>query len=266
MKRPERILPVAPNQSGAVAQTFPSAESRVSEPAPPRIFQGLPNGKPALREDRRNVPKRRGLQIGRWHRLSLCAVGLSLFFSGGGWAWIQHLDQAGRASDTLLQIKTELIAVHGFIAMFFVLWLGTLLDSHVSHAWHARKNRPNGAFFLAAVGLLTLSGYALYYLGSDSLRAADGRLHLWLGVAAPPLLLWHIWSGRKAVRAMKSPTEIPCGQKSSSSLSSKTLKIEDEAEKEIPISQTRSNGPWPAVPPAEFLAPNPRPPPRCARE
>jgi hypothetical protein len=84
--------------------------------------------------------------------------------------------------------------------MFFVLWLGTLLVSHVNHAWHARKNRPNGAFFLAAVGLLTLSGYALYYLGNENLRAADGQLHLWLGVAAPALLLWHIWSGRNAIR------------------------------------------------------------------
>jgi hypothetical protein len=200
MKPTEPILLVAPNQSGVEAQTFPTAESRISEPAPARIFPGRPNGKPALREDRQKVPKRRGLQIRHLQRLSLGAVGLALFLSGVGFAWIQHLDEAGRASDTLLQIKTKLIAVHGFSAMFFVLWLGTLLVSHISQAWKARKNRPNGVFFLAAVGLLTLSGYALYYLGSESLRAADARLHLWLGVAIPVLLFWHIWSGRKAVR------------------------------------------------------------------
>jgi hypothetical protein len=204
MKPIEPILLVAPNKSGVAAQTFPSAESPVSAPAPPRTFRGLPNGKPAPGGGRQNAPKRRGLQIRRLHRLSLGAVGLSLLFSGAGFAWIQHLDQEGRASDTLLQIKTKLIAVHGFSAMFFVLWLGTLLVSHVSQAWKARKNRPNGTFFLAAVGLLTLSGYALYYLSNESLRAADGQFHLWLGVAAPALLGWHIWCGRKAVNRHKA--------------------------------------------------------------
>ena len=129
----------------------------------------------------------------------LYAVSLTLFLSGVGWAWIQHLDREGRASDTLLQIKTRLIAIHGFSAMFFVLLLGTLLVTHVRRAWHGRKNRPNGVFFLTAVSLLTLSGYALYYLSSESLREADSQFHLWLGVSAPALLLWHIWSGRGAV-------------------------------------------------------------------
>ncbi|HZI32277.1 MAG TPA: hypothetical protein VFF11_08035 [Candidatus Binatia bacterium] len=144
--------------------------------------------------------KRRWLQLRRGHRRLLYAVSLTLFLSGIGWAWIQHLDREGRASDTLLQIKTKLIAVHGFSAMFFVLLLGTLLVSHVRRAWHGKKNRRNGAFFLVAVSLLTLSGYALYYLSSESFRDADSQFHLWLGVGAPVLLLWHIWSGRGAVK------------------------------------------------------------------
>lgn len=129
----------------------------------------------------------------------LYAVSLTLFLSGIGWAWIQHLDQVGRASDTLLRMKTWLIAVHGFSAMTFVLLLGTLLVSHVRRAWHARKNRPNGTFFLTTVSLLTLSGYALYYLGDESGRAAVSQFHLWLGVVAPVLLFWHIWSGKNTV-------------------------------------------------------------------
>ncbi len=143
--------------------------------------------------------RRRLLQIRRSHRALLYAVSLALFLSGVAWTWIRHLDHFGRASDRLLRIKTDLIAIHGFSAMFFVLLVGTLLVSHVGRAWHARRNRPNGAFFLIAVSLLTLSGYALYYLGSETLRNADSRFHLWLGVGAPLLLLWHIWSGRNAV-------------------------------------------------------------------
>jgi hypothetical protein len=63
-----------------------------------------------------------------------------------------------------------------------------------------KKNRGNGGFFLVAVSALTLSGYALYYLGDEAWRNAFSNFHLWLGLAAPSLLVWHIWSGRKATR------------------------------------------------------------------
>lgn len=133
-------------------------------------------------------------------RRLLFAVSLALFLSGAGWEWIQHLDQAGRASDALLRIKTDLIVIHGLSAMTFVFLLGTLLMSHVRRAWHARKNRVNGALFLAAVSLLTLSGYALYYLADETWRSATSRFHFWLGFAAPILLFWHIIAGRRAAK------------------------------------------------------------------
>jgi len=83
--------------------------------------------------------------------------------------------------------------------MTFVLLLGTLLASHVRRAWHAQRNRKNGALFLTAISLLTLSGYVLYYAGNETVREISSGFHLWLGVAAPALLLWHIRSGRSAV-------------------------------------------------------------------
>ena len=144
--------------------------------------------------------KRRGLQLNRGHRSTLYAASLLLFISGAAWAWANHLDETGTASEALRDFKPWLLKVHGFSAMAFVLLLGTLLPGHVRRAWHARKNCGNGAFFLTAVGLLVLSGYALYYIGSETLRACASDFHLWLGVAAPALLVLHILSGRKATR------------------------------------------------------------------
>ena len=89
---------------------------------------------------------------------------------------------------------------HGFAALGFVLLLGTLLPGHVRRAWHARKNRANGAFFLTAISLLTFSGYTLYYLGDETWRNAVSQFHLWLGLASPLLLFWHIRHGRRATR------------------------------------------------------------------
>lgn len=143
--------------------------------------------------------KRRGLQISRRSRFLLYGISLTLFISGTLWASIHHLDERGLASETARQLKTWLIAIHGFSAVAFVLLLGTLLAGHVRRSWHARKNRKNGAFFLTAISLLTLSGYVLYYTGNEDVRSAVSDFHLWLGVAAPALLFWHIRSGRKAV-------------------------------------------------------------------
>ena len=138
--------------------------------------------------------------MSRRQRLTLYAASLALFLSGISWAWIHHLDEAGRAGDELVRMKSWLIAIHGLSAMIFVLLLGTLLVGHVRRAWHAHKNRANGVFFLGLIALLTLSGYALYYLGDEHVRASVSNFHLWLGVAAPALLIWHIWLGRRATR------------------------------------------------------------------
>ena len=143
--------------------------------------------------------KRRGLQIRPIHRRWLYSVSLLLFISGASWAWISHLDENGQAGESLRRLKTRLIAVHGFAAVTFVFLFGTLLVTHVRRAWHARKNRWNGGFFLITAGLLTVSGYALYYLSDEKSRAANSQFHLWLGLVSPALLVWHILSGRKSI-------------------------------------------------------------------
>jgi hypothetical protein len=142
--------------------------------------------------------KRRGLQLSRRHRQTLYAVSLTLLLSGVAWAWIQHLDQTGQAPENLRGWKTCLIALHGWSAMLFVLLFGTLLAGHVRRAWHARRNRKNGVLVVSVVGVLTLSGYALYYIGNETRRAVTSDLHLWLGIAAPVFLILHIRLGRRA--------------------------------------------------------------------
>jgi cation transport ATPase len=142
--------------------------------------------------------KRRGLQLSRRHKAMLYVISLVLLFSGVFWAWFHHLDETAKRGDFLRSLNPWLMKIHGFAAVGFVLLLGTLLPVHVRHSWHAHKNRTNGAFFLAAIGLLSLSGYSLYYLGDERVRGACSTFHLWLGVLSPALLIAHIWFGRRA--------------------------------------------------------------------
>jgi hypothetical protein len=141
--------------------------------------------------------KRRRLQLSRSHRRTLFTVSLVLFTSGLAWALVHWLDQAGRAGDHLRQWKPVMLQVHGLGAVGFVLLFGTLLPGHVRRSWHARKNRGNGAFFLITVSVLIVTGYALYYLGDETWRTRLSNAHVWLGLAAPALLVWHIFSGRR---------------------------------------------------------------------
>ena len=145
--------------------------------------------------------KRRGLQLSRRHRWSLYAIGLALLITGVAWAWLHHQEEAGNGAVSQREIQPWLMKAHGFAALGFVLLLGTLLPVHVRHSWHAHRNRANGIFFLSSVNILTLSGYTLYYLGDEKLRALCSNFHLWLGAALPLLLIWHIWLGRRASRS-----------------------------------------------------------------
>lgn len=143
------------------------------------------------------------LQLHPWHRRLLYATSLTLLLSGLIWKGIQRADEAGRAGEALIRWKQPLIALHGGSAMVFVLLLGTLLTGHVRRSWLANRNRRNGVFILSFMGLLTLSGYALYYLSDENVRRWVSQLHWWLGLGIPGVLVLHIWLGRRAVAAKK---------------------------------------------------------------
>jgi uncharacterized membrane protein len=87
--------------------------------------------------------------------------------------------------------------VHGAAAMAILVLVGMLLTGHVRSAWRARRNRANGSVFLSALGILTITGYALYYAGGEALRAWMSWIHLAAGFALPLLLILHIWLGKR---------------------------------------------------------------------
>lgn len=141
--------------------------------------------------------KRHGLYLTPGHRRLFYSTSLVLFLSGALWTAIHRLDQAAEASETMRRWKPWLLSVHGLSAVVFVLLMGTLLAGHVPRAWRAEKNRSNGVFFLTSIGLLIASGYLLYYLSDESWRTSMSAFHLGLGLAAPALLIWHVWAGRR---------------------------------------------------------------------
>ncbi len=130
-------------------------------------------------------------------RAMFYAVFAVLFASGAGW-WVAHtwLQPAADSASAPSVVEPWLLKVHGAAAMAALLVLGTLYPTHISRSWRTGRNRGWGIGLVVACLVLIVTGYLLYYVGSETIRDATVSIHLWLGVALPIVLLVHIWRGR----------------------------------------------------------------------
>jgi magnesium-transporting ATPase (P-type) len=143
---------------------------------------------PAMRRQR---PE--SIRLKRFHRYLLYAVLALLFGSGVVWAYFNYL----APSDSVAAPKSWSMKIHGAAAMATLVLIGTVLTAHVRFAWRAGRNRSNGVLFLCTFGVLTVTGYGLYYAGGERLRAWTSWIHLAVGLVLPLLLLIHILLGKK---------------------------------------------------------------------
>jgi magnesium-transporting ATPase (P-type) len=140
-------------------------------------------------------PRPESIRLKPFHRWVLYAVLALLFLSGAVWAYLNYL--VPKPGDSVSAAKSWSIRMHGAAAMATLVLIGTVLTAHVRFAWRAGRNRANGTLFLATFGILTATGYGLYYAGDERLRAWTGWIHLGVGLALPLLLLIHILLGKK---------------------------------------------------------------------
>lgn len=142
--------------------------------------------------------KRRGIQLSPRHKRWFYTVSMTLFLSGAVWVLFGWLAERNETRvDFFRMLKPWMLKLHGAAAMAFLVAIGILIPTHLKRAWRARRNRINGTFIVTLLALLILTGYGLYYFGDDHWRSAASWIHLILGFAAPILLAWHIWHGRR---------------------------------------------------------------------
>ena len=162
-----------------------------------QVIRSTPDSTPLSR------PKPHGIQLGVWHRRWFHGVSLVLFLTGAAWVlfdWLATREEA--RADFFQSLEMWALKVHGAAAMAFLVVLGMLILTHIKPGWRMRRNRANGAGMVIMVALLVVSGYGLYYFGDERWRAAASWVHVVLGLAAPALLGFHIWRGRRAIRGL----------------------------------------------------------------
>src|SRR2546423_6877928 len=102
------------------------------------------------------------------------------------------LERSGLVTgDFKMGAKAWAMKIPGAAAMAILVLVGMLLTGHVRLAWRARRNRGNGSLFLGGFGILTVTGYGLYYAGGESLRAGTSWVPLAVGFALPVLFILH---------------------------------------------------------------------------
>ena len=120
-----------------------------------------------------------------------------LVLTGACWMYAQ-----GRLEDEGWEtIPRLLMKIHGGAAMLALLVLGAL-TAHIRRGWKADKNRLSGVVLIAVNAFLIVTGYGLYYAGSESLREWLSRWHGWIGLVSGVLLPAHVIAGRLIIRAL----------------------------------------------------------------
>lgn len=88
--------------------------------------------------------------------------------------------------------------IHAAAAMVLLVLIGAISALHAPAAWRQRRNHVSGSLLAAALGVLALTGYLLYYLGDELGRTIASATHWLLGLACVALLAAHAWLGRRS--------------------------------------------------------------------
>jgi len=135
-------------------------------------------------------------------RFALYGIFALLFISGAVWLLADQMKNNPEADTEMWQQTSAFVlSLHGGAAMVTLMLLGALGPMHVQRAWRAKTNRVTGIASIALYGLLILTAFALYYLGSEAVRPWVSYVHIAFGLAVPAVITAHVMVGRASVVA-----------------------------------------------------------------
>jgi hypothetical protein len=124
---------------------------------------------------------------------------------GGVWltgcAWlVLHVffevpDEFGNARHPLEPI---LLSIHGVLSIAIAYLFGWIMARHASEAWRQQKRRVSGGVLTAVLVVLSLTGFALFFLTDSHWHTQSTRIHEVLGVAVTLFAIehWRVMNGR----------------------------------------------------------------------
>jgi hypothetical protein len=92
--------------------------------------------------------------------------------------------------------KTQMWRViHGWSLPPFLVTFGVIWRVHILRGWRLKKNIFSGMVTILVFLLLTITGWAIYYSGSDEVQHKVATWHTWLGLGVSLILFVHALLG-----------------------------------------------------------------------
>jgi len=142
------------------------------------------------------MPNTRSARLARWQIWLLTLSGASLWLSGGAWLLLHYFGQVeGDFGPAMNPLEPWMMRLHGFVLIPALLGIGGMLIAHIPKGWTHAAQRVAGVALCAWLSVLIATGYMLYYVGAEDVRAWTSIAHWSFGLALPAIFVWHYLNG-----------------------------------------------------------------------
>ena len=137
-----------------------------------------------------------------WLRITIYASFGALWVTGAAIFTLRHFFQAaGEFGPAPHPWQPKVLVVHGIMAVIVTYLFGWISAEHAGDAWRRGVSRASGVWLLVLMGVLTVGGFAAFFLVDDSIRSVNGTIHEFLGLALvlPWIAHWRTGRGKRRV-------------------------------------------------------------------
>jgi hypothetical protein len=142
------------------------------------------------------------VRMSRGQRLTVYLLVGALWLSGCLWLGLdQFFAKRGQFGVTPNPLESPILLLHGVISILGMYLFGWITARHVVRWWPAGLRRLSGGALAALLAVLTLSGFALFFLSDDAWQHIAAVIHevLGLGVTVFAIQHWFFSRRRRAV-------------------------------------------------------------------
>ena len=128
-----------------------------------------------------------------WLRLGIHIAFALLWLAGAAVFVLKHFFPAStELGPAPSPAAAQLLIVHGIVAVLVTFLFGWIAASHVQSMSRVGADRTSGRWLLWLISILVVTGFANFFLVSDSVRDWNGLLHGLLGLALIVPWLVHV--------------------------------------------------------------------------
>jgi hypothetical protein len=131
-------------------------------------------------------------RMSRGQRMAIYLIVGLLWLSGCLWLYVDYfMATRGQFGITPHPLESPLLLLHGAVAVLSMYLFGWITARHVVRWWPRGLRRLSGGSLAASLAVLTLSGFALFFLVDDASLRIAAMIHDVVGLAVTVLIVQH---------------------------------------------------------------------------